>query len=150
MIAATARSPSVRTMVSSGKSATYSASGRTAAASGSLFTAVSPCRQSLARCVASVPQRGSGPPSTARYRPLQAEVSVRFRTWLPSLLLSRWVSGGCHLNPSEARAFDGLLYQPGGLGLFDELADIGDTPWMPLRNECGYTDDAEAVLQHPR
>src|SRR5947209_1512143 len=71
--------------------------------------------------------------------------------WTAGLLLRAWISRGRHLDHrAQAGALDCLLHQPRGLGLFDELADIGETSGVPLRDQRRYADDPEAVLQHPR
>ena len=60
-------------------------------------------------------------------------------------LLGVGISRGCHLNPAQAGALDCLAHQSRGLGLLDELAEVGETSSVALRYQRRVEDDPEAV-----
>jgi hypothetical protein len=47
-----------------------------------------------------------------------------------------WFPGGCHLDSAYAGAFDRLLHQPRGLGLFDKFGDVGKPSSLTFWNRC--------------
>src|SRR5437870_13643053 len=65
-------------------------------------------------------------------------------------LLRLGIAWGSHLDSAQAATLDSPLDQPRGLGLFDEVADVGDTSGVTLRDNHCHEDDPEAVLQHTK
>src|SRR5436190_8899869 len=65
-------------------------------------------------------------------------------------LLRPGIAWGSHLDSAQAATLDSPLHQPRGLGLFDEVADVGDTSGVTLRDNHCHEDDPEAVLQHTK
>src|SRR5262249_3780912 len=59
------------------------------------------------------------------------------------------ISRGCHVDPAQPTTLDSSLHQARCLGLFDELADIGEPSGLAFWNRHRHAVGPIAVLQYP-